>query len=156
MSLDWLIVDGYSLLYRERSRRPFGKPAPLERDEFIRRLERMCGSLAERVTVVFDGRDAGGPDEAYCGGVEVLYSPSSLTADSVIERLVHEHSGKTSIMVVTSDRRERETVEAAGVRTLSCGDFLDLCEEEERRRNGRLAMSRRMPPLTLGERFPPG
>jgi predicted RNA-binding protein with PIN domain len=42
--------------------------------------------------------------------------------------MVHEAGNSAEILVVTSDRMERETTAAAGADTMSCGDFLDLCE----------------------------
>ncbi len=156
MSLEWIIIDGYSLLYRARERGVAAAPTPMERAALIARLERLCGSLAVRITIVFDGRGKGGADELYTGPIEVLFSPAAMTADSVIERLVHESSDVASITVVTSDRRERETVEAAGARSLSCGDFILLCEREENRRAvASAAAARCARRATLGDRFPP-
>ena len=152
----WLIIDGYSLLYRDR--RPFAsdRPTAAERTSLLRRLERIVGHAVTRITVVFDGRSEGGPDASYVGPIEVIYSPSSMTADSVIERMVHAHlgAGGRLVTVVTSDRRERETVEATGARTISCGDFLDWFRQEERRY---AAPCRAPAPAwkpTIGDRFP--
>ena len=64
--------------------------------------------------------------------IEVLFSSSDKTADTLIERMVHEAPDSTGIMVVTSDRLERETTDAAGADTMSCGDFLEWCERTRR------------------------
>jgi len=156
VNFDWLIVDGYSLLYRAGPPpgRDEGLRFSLARDALVRRLERLAGCIASRVTVVFDGRSEHvAPGEIAAGPVEVLFSSGSLTADSVIERLVATASDAARITVVSSDRRERETVEAAGARSLSCGDFLALCDAAERD----LARARpNRPPrrVTLGDVFP--
>jgi predicted RNA-binding protein with PIN domain len=157
MSLNWIIIDGYSLMHRggPPPGRGEGRRFGLARDALIRRLERLAGSLAARVTIVFDGRDQGGVSPSHTGPVEVRFSSSSMTADSTIERLVHECVAPDTITVITSDRPERETVEAAGAHSLSCGDFLDLCEREEKRLSAvaRAGPRRRRGP-TLGELFP--
>jgi predicted RNA-binding protein with PIN domain len=131
-----LVIDGYSLLYRDDeslARHHAGRPAAARR-LLVRKVERVAPQLARRVTVVFDGRDRGGPGEEFVGGVvEVLFSPASLTADSVIERLVSGDPDPGGILVVCSDRAERETVEAAGASSMSCGDFLEWLGRENAR-----------------------
>ena len=138
MQARWIIIDGYSLIHRRG--RPGERPGNLmtARQRLIRNLEEVAGSLAERITVVFDG--AGSPkSKGEYGGegyessiVEVLFSPSDKTADTLIERMVHEAPNSTGIMVVTSDRLERETTGAAGADTMSCGEFLAWCEQTQR------------------------
>jgi predicted RNA-binding protein with PIN domain len=59
----------------------------------------------------------------------------------MIEQLVQKSRQPERVLVVTSDRAERDTVEAAGAGTESCGHFL-----------GRLADARRELDLTLGAR----
>jgi len=156
MNFDRLVVDGYSLMHRAGPppRRDEGPRFSLARDALVRRLERLAGRLASRITLVFDGRgERVAAGDLPSGPVEVLFSSGSLTADSVIERLVAAAADPARITVVTSDRRERETVEAAGARTVSCGDFLALCEAAERD----LARARVGPAAkraTLGDVFP--
>lgn len=131
MNYDRIIVDGHSLLYRVpacTALQRAGRTAQA-RLSLLRRLERVAGRLAARWTIVFDGRQEGGPgDEPVPSGMTVLYSPGHLTADSVIERLVAERPPAERVLVVTSDRPERDTVEAAGAHSMGCTDFLELCE----------------------------
>jgi len=61
--------------------------------------------------------------------VEVLFSPRDKTADTVIEQLVFQAGPQGGIVVVTSDRLERETAEAAGAETMACSIFLDQLDE---------------------------
>ena len=137
MNARWILIDGYSLIHRQC--KPGERPGHLmtARQHLIRKLEEVAGRLAERITVVFDG--AGSPKlkgerdgEGYSSSVEVLFSPSDKTADTLIERMVHEAPDSAGIMVVTSDRLERETTGAAGADTMSCGDFLEWCERTRR------------------------
>ena len=137
MQARWIIIDGYSLIHRRG--RPGERPGNLmaARQRLIRNLEEVAGSLAERITVVFDGIGSPKP-KGQAGGegyessvVEVLFSPSDKTADTLIERMVHEAPSSTGIMVVTSDRLERETTGAAGADTMSCGEFAAWCEQTQ-------------------------
>lgn len=150
----WLIIDGYNLIHRIGNHRSgnylsgvptlreVGMPHDLagKRRRLIQLLEKTVGILADRITVVFDGRSgggpaAGGPDEQESPVVEVLFSPGNKTADTVIEQLVFQAGLAGSpatagrVVVVTSDRLERETTEAAGAETMACSVFLDQLNE---------------------------
>ena len=140
----WLIIDGYNLIHRTgnyRSGAPAFRAVGVARDlagkrrRLIQLLEKTVGILAERITVVFDGRSGGdghsdgGPDEQESSVVEVLFSPRDKTADTVIEQLVFKAGPVGKVMVVTSDRLERETTEAVGAETMACSVFLDQLNE---------------------------
>jgi predicted RNA-binding protein with PIN domain len=154
----WLIIDGYNLIRRAgdhrtgvptlracppaqarpgSSAREVGVPRDLDsqRRHLIQLLEKTIGILAERITVVFDGRSGGnghsseGPDEQVSPVVEVLFSPQNKTADTVIEQLAFQAGPKGKVVVVTSDRLERETTEASGAETMACSVFLDQLSE---------------------------
>ena len=131
----WLIIDGYNLIHRTGGHRSGDQPGWLPRDlagkrrRLIQLLEKTVGILAERITVVFDGRSGGGPDEQESLVVEVLFSPRDKTADTVIEQLVFQAGPAGKVVVVTSDRLERETTEAAGAETKACSVFLDQLNE---------------------------
>ena len=157
MKCRWLIVDGYSLIHRDPELRSL--PAVnlmAARERMIRKIESVVGALAEKITVVFDGRDDPGGSEDVIAGVQVLYSRNGMTADTVIERLVHAHAQPGEILVVTSDRRERETVMASGADTMSCSNFLDLCRQTRSRMLPRTSTSRSasFKGPTLGDFFP--
>ena len=124
MRARWIIIDGYSLMHRQ------GRPGNLmtARQQLVRKLEEVAGRLAERITVVFDGTGLGGGEGYEASAIEIVFSPSDKTADTVIERMAHEVPDPAGILVVTSDRLERETAGAAGADTMSSGDFLDWCE----------------------------
>lgn len=151
MNFDWLIVDGHSLLYRDpdlAQRQRAGRGAAARR-RLVRKLDRVAGALARRITVVFDGRAEGGPgDEPASRAVEILYSPGDRTADTVIEGLVLSAADRGRITVITSDRMERESVEAAGAQSLGCGDFLERLERAPP------APAAAPLPHTLGDHFP--
>jgi predicted RNA-binding protein with PIN domain len=155
MQARWIIIDGYSLLHRQG--KPGIRPGNLliARQQLVRKLEEVAGALAERITVVFDGTGRGGGEGYEASALEIVFSPSDKTADTIIERMVHDAGAAAGILIVTSDRLERETTAAAGADTMSCGDFLDLCE----RTRGDLSRQagghrRKHPGSKLGDFFP--
>lgn len=155
---DTLIVDGFSLLHRMPEARALleaGRFHPARR-MLVNRLERAAGALADRVVVVFDGRGEGGPAEDFAkSAVDVRYSPAGTTADLVIERMVRESPNPERILVVTSDRQERDSVDAAGARHTGCGDFLDRLQGVETNlAESARATRRTAPPNPLGDWFP--
>jgi predicted RNA-binding protein with PIN domain len=153
----WLIVDGYSLMHRDPGFAHRRASLSLARQKLVRKIEEVGGSLADRVTVVFDGTQSGAGEGYESSAIEVLFSPSDQTADTVIERAVLAAGDAEAILVVTSDRAERDVVSAAGAHTMSCGDFIDLMERQGRNLSAKARQSgRRIPRSTLGEHFPKG
>ena len=129
MPIEHLIIDGYSLLHRdETARKILGKNLALARRRLLEQLERNGAAIAGKITVVFDGRGAQNGTIIESRHIEVIFSDGSKTADSIIERFVCTHKNPSRIHVVTSDRMERETVEAAGATSMSCTEFLERLE----------------------------
>ncbi len=143
-------VDGYNLLHHIEGPRA-GQRGHTARERLIRRIERVVGTLADRVTLVFDGRgDA--ETEVLSTAVEVVFARAPLSADLWIEREVQAVDDPGSVLVVSSDRLVRQSADAAGVETMGCSEFLERCEAIRRPsptvRNGRRFQRR------LGDAFP--
>ena len=138
MIAHWLIIDGNNLLHAMPSlESTVGRDFAMARRKLVHELDELVNVLAHRITIVFDGRHGGHETGFEGSAVEVVFSPSHLTADSVIERLAVQTVDRDSTSVVSSDFLERHTVEASGVHTLSCRSFLD----ELRRAQGTLRHS---------------
>jgi predicted RNA-binding protein with PIN domain len=155
MNPAWLIIDGYSLLHRfdpEGARRPARLQSA--RQKLVRHVEEIAAGRTDRVTIVFDGREAGGGEGYESPAVEILFSSAGRTADAVIERLVQDCRTPETILVVSSDRLERQTVSARGAQTMGCGDFLAEGEQRRRHRARSPAPSSPAHRPTLGEFFP--
>lgn len=152
--MTWLIIDGYSLLHGDDSLASVRQHDwALARQRLVRKLEGVVDTMAARTTVVFDGRKQGPGEEFTASPIDVLFSPQNLTADTVIERMVCGHANPNDLLVVTSDRGERETVMAAGAQSMSCGQFLEWCRE--RRETSRPSPTPDKPGgPTLGDFFP--
>jgi predicted RNA-binding protein with PIN domain len=124
---DTIVIDGNNLLHaaRKAGGRPAASDFDAERWALARDLDRLTGAIAARVTIVFDGT-RGGREEAFrTSSLDVVFSPASEAADTVIERIVCGAPDPGRILVVTSDRMERQMVEARGAAVVSCERFLD-------------------------------
>lgn len=157
MPEEWIIVDGNNLLHAARKQDGAGRRPSFEsaRWQLARRLDELVGTLAKRITLVFDG-SRGGQDDAFeTAAVEVVYSPGNLTADAVIERLVYDCGDASHVLVVTSDRAEGDAVASAGGGVMSCERFLADLEDQRRHLDGRLRGSGSAPGgAKLGDFFP--
>lgn len=121
MSEGWVLVDGYSVVHAwPKLRRAAGRSLEQQRDALVRVLRGYADARHCRVTVVFDGyaakRRPGKVEPT--PGVEVIFSEAGRTADDVIERLVAQAGNREKILVITSDRLERHTVESFGARSM--------------------------------------
>lgn len=157
MKFAWILIDGYSLLYRWRSETPEVEdlPFPRQREALVRLVCETATALAYRVTVVFDGRGPRAEIESNLHAIEVVFAPAHQTADAYIERLAASQPDAARMLVVTSDRAERETTEAAGASSMSCGVFLEHCEAIRRHVARQTALGpRRGRGFDLGSAFP--
>jgi len=124
-----LMVDGMNVL----GSRPDGwwrdRPAAMER--LTRRLGALAAAGAE-VTVIFDGRPHRRV-EAAAGAVAVGFAPGGRdAADREIVARLRADPDPAAIVVVTSDRRLRGSVKAAGAGSISSGELLRRLEALER------------------------
>lgn len=122
----WILVDGYSVLHAwPKLRRLAGRSLEHQREALVRVLRQFADQTGRQVTVVFDGYAAKRKPEATAPtpGIEVIFSEKGKTADDVIERTVGQAELPSSILVVTSDNVERQTVEGLGARSVSAEVF---------------------------------
>lgn len=121
----WLIVDGYNVI------RQWPELAMLDRTDLQTGREALLAELqgyrrarGHRITVVFDGREAGGFSETaeQAGGIAVRYSKRGETADAVIARLSAE--GGEGAVVVSSDREVLAAARRHGAGSLAADEFI--------------------------------
>jgi predicted RNA-binding protein with PIN domain len=149
-----LLVDGYSLLHRDPEFRDLLENGlAVARELLIEKVGRMASACADRTTIVFDGRQRSKESPRH-PDVEVIFSPAHQTADTVIERLVSEAEDPAGILVVTSDRLERETVTAAGAHAMSCANFLEMQSDALARIRRAMKSGHASARPTLGDLFP--
>lgn len=156
MAFQRLIIDGYSLIHRDpETKRIVADNLRRAREVLIEKISRTATAMADHVTVVFDGQQTGGSSPGGIQAIEIVYSSSGQTADTVIERLVHQASNPSAWLIVTNDRRERETVLATGAQTMSCAVFLEECVNITRHQQQSMRrQSLKQPGPKLGDYFP--
>lgn len=91
-----------------------GRKTSLAREELVRALNALHDASDWHVAVVFDGRGSRSTEVSEPGGVQVFYSKSGQTADSLIERLTAKYAGHCAVTVATEDLMERTTVASLG------------------------------------------
>lgn len=129
----WILVDGYSVLHswaRFRTRNSRSQSLAQRREALVGILRHFADQSGRKVTVVFDGYAAKHKPAVVepSHGVEVLFSDKGKTADDVIERMVANAGHRAGILVVTSDNKERQTVDALGGQSMSAELFEDEVE----------------------------
>ena len=110
-----ILIDGYNLLAATDLR---------DRDSLIAALARYRRRKQHPVTVVFDGMHGGSglENRSLEQGVEVVFSPLTVSADDVIERLLLGKDA-ASWIVVTSDRRIQSAAVRAGTAFMPSEEF---------------------------------
>lgn len=130
-----LVVDGYNVIRESRAYRKLIDEDlidPLLHDVYVRAREALLADVAAfaqgsyEATVVFDG--FGNPDPERppmrTAGVNVVFSPSGVEADAVIERMVaEERAAGSAVTVITSDAGVQSTVFGENVTRLSSRMF---------------------------------
>lgn len=128
--MERLIVDGMNVL----GSRPDGwwRDRPAAMAALTRRLEALAAAEGIDVCVVFDGR----PHRrvaAAAEAIEVGFAPGGPdAADREIVARLRADDDPGSIVVVTGDRRLRNSVKAAGATSVGAGELLRRLEALER------------------------
>lgn len=164
-----LVVDGYNVIfgtprYKELADEP--EPGSRDGDPFERARDMLVGDVAAFAqgrydpVIVFDAAGNVNPEhpELRRAGVRMIFSPTGVTADSVIEKLVTDcRREMREVTVVTSDNAIRATVGGIPVTRISSSmlaheiDTLDAEREVDvaDRSHGRLTVEDRLDPKTL-------
>lgn len=166
-----LVVDGYNVLFgtpRYKSLMDEPGERDLDHDPFERARELLVADVAAfaqgryEPVIVFDAAGNVNPEhpELRRAGVRMIFSPTGVTADTVIERLVGEcRRQMREVTVVTSDNTIRATVGGIPVTRISSAmlaheiDVLDSEREVDiaERRHGKLTVEDRLDAKTLAK-----
>lgn len=120
-----LLVDGHSMIFALPELRDLHlHRTATARHQLIERLVRYQDNSGRSVIVVFDGRGARTTTDSEETRLQVFYSRSGQSADSVIERLVAKYGKTHDITVATDDHLERTTVETFGGHWISSQQFV--------------------------------
>ncbi|MFH1497976.1 MAG: NYN domain-containing protein [Verrucomicrobiota bacterium] len=137
-----ILVDGSNLIHAWPSLGGAVKrDKALARERLISRLLVLLPAACERLTVVFDGR---GPELVIehphgAESVAVIYTPSGVTADDIIEQLVGRSADPAGCLVATGDQAERSTIEASGAAWCSPDELAARVERAGERQSTRVA-----------------
>jgi len=122
-------VDGYNVIYHSPRLRPLAlDDIEAARDAFVDKVARYCSSSGECARIVFDGRGrrpSRRPTQCGSPGVEIIYSPEKLSADSMIERMVYNAPNRREIIVVSADQGIRDLCRGMGALVMASQNFLD-------------------------------
>lgn len=166
-----LVVDGYNVIFgTPRYKGLMDEPdaRQLDHDPFDRARELLVSDVAAfaqgryEPVIVFDAAGNVNPEhpELRRAGVRMIFSPTGVTADTVIEKLVGEcRRQQREVTVVTSDNAIRATVGGIPVTRISSAmlaheiDVLDTEREVDinDRRHGKLTVEDRLDAKTLAK-----
>lgn len=124
-----LLIDGYNVLHaRPGGGRLLARSLEAALERLVQTVRPIHDFGGRRVTIVLDGR--GREPEIHRPGAaltfSLLYAPAGVTADTVIEQLVHKAAQPATVAVVTADRALIRTVLAGGGQILSPSDLEGL------------------------------
>lgn len=126
----YLLVDGHSVIFAWPELRALHeRRTALARDELVKRLMAYQDASGVRVVAVFDGKGAKATEDSTPGGIQIFYSGTGQTADSIVERLAAKYSGDHEITVATSDHLEQQTVSAFGAVPISVEVLREYLED---------------------------
>jgi uncharacterized protein len=127
-----LIVDGHSVIFSwPELRKLHARRMVLARDELVKLLTQYQDASGVRVLAVFDGQGQKHSENNEPGGIQVFYSASGQTADSIVERLVATYAKTHDITVATSDLKEQQTAISFGAYTVTAEGLRELLEEAQ-------------------------
>jgi predicted RNA-binding protein with PIN domain len=129
----YLLVDGHSIIFAwPELRKLHERRSSLAREALIKQLRDYQDWTGVRVVIAFDGKAPKISAISDPGDVQIFYSRSGQTADTIIERLASKYAEKFTLMVATSDSMEAETIHACGAQWISPDALRTLMEEARR------------------------
>jgi uncharacterized protein len=140
-----LLVDGANVIHAWPALRALLPDRAAARAQLAQRLAGLHDTESVRTTIVHDGRgeelvvERPSRQETF----SILYTPSALTADTVIERLVAKSADPAACVVASGDRAIRQTIEASGAAWISPDDLAAWIERAEQRQGQQLARLRK-------------
>lgn len=134
MRPQYLLVDGHSIIFAwPELRKLHTRRTALARDALVRQLRDYQDWSGVHVVVVFDGRGPAVSEETESGQIQIFYSRTGQTADSIIERLASKYAERFHLVVATGDYLEQETVGASGAEAISPERLRELLAEARQR-----------------------
>lgn len=140
-----LLIDGANILHAwPETKQLIKRDRDAARSQLVHRVAVIHDTEEVRVTVVFDGRGEELVLERPSGHLtfSVIHTPSSLSADDVIEQMVAKSAEPAACVVATDDRAERETVSAAGAAAIHADELAAWIQRAETKQAAALSALR--------------
>jgi predicted RNA-binding protein with PIN domain len=123
----YLIVDGHSVIFAwPELRKLHARRSFLAREALLKQLRDYQDWTGVHVVAVFDGKGRKVDTSSEPEEVQVFYSRTGQSADTIIERLASKYAKRFELMVATSDSMEAETVHACGAEPISPDGLREL------------------------------
>jgi len=147
-------IDGYNVLHKSATLRPLMmQDFESAREALIDKVAHFCTATGKEATIVFDGqarhRPEIAPHQRGVRGLHVLYSPHSISADTVIERAVYKAPHRIDLVVVSNDHGLRDLCRNMGALVMQADNFLATVRESRSDIRAALARTRPISPPVL-------
>jgi hypothetical protein len=140
----YLIVDGHSVIFAwSELRKLHTRRTELARNELVKILTDYQDASGVHVVAVFDGKGLKANEDTAPGGIQIFYSATGQTADSIIERLVAKYASQHEITVATDDHMEQQTATTFGALVVSAEGLRPWLEDAQRDLARRIKQHRR-------------
>lgn len=118
-----VIIDGYNYIgaIRDISLDDINKE-----DKLVNKMLSFIQKKKTKITIVFDGQKGwihDGAKKYKKGAINVVFSPSSSSADEMIKGMVDKSDHKRDLVVVSSDRDVFQHAIKKGAKAVNCSDF---------------------------------
>jgi uncharacterized protein len=123
---DLIIVDGYNFIFSYyKAKKISNDNLSYLRDKLISDLSQYKNYKGCSMIVVFDAKKGQGigRNREISGQIEVIYSVSGETADTIVEKLVHTKPDFQNIYVITSDYTQQKVVFKSNIYRKSIREF---------------------------------
>lgn len=132
---DYLLVDGYNIIFAWEDLKKIAETnLDASRAELIKIMSNYQGWCGYEIIIVFDAYKVKGKHREVEKhfNVNVVYTKESETADSYIERVSHQLSGKHRVRVATSDGAEQIIILGSGAMRMTAGELKKRVEAAEK------------------------
>lgn len=131
---DYLLVDGYNIIFAwDELKKTAESNLEAARSDLINILSNYQGWCGYEIIIVFDAYKVKGKHREVerHHNVNVVYTKESETADSYIERVTHELSGKHRVRVATSDGAEQLIILGSGAMRMTARELKQRITDAE-------------------------
>lgn len=123
-----VIIDGFNVIFGDELLRNEHRKSPEDAKALLVKLaEQLHDNEGHQVSLVFDGQGRQIQIDYPCRNerFSVIHSPSAMSADGVIERMISRSKQPDRLMVISNDRMIRDAALGNGVEFKGVEGFMD-------------------------------